>query len=224
MCLNHSSNTLRYAHRRLLLGKTLMCARLACRHTRACVTRRSQWPGQVCGWCPFSRVSHLETETEDRWICLPCTRWRESLVLSFPPATPLVSSRHFPASLRSSLVMDSWSRYPSPAPGPAAEICGIVRFNETSNGIEYFSSYRPSITSRFDKRIRRVFAWINLCPDRSCVILPSHFSTSTKWLLIRGPSLCINYAALIGSLKGIEEAMSSCVGTMQHAWSTFVSQ
>lgn len=52
-----------------------MCAYLV--YVRACmrayvrVAQRSQWPGQVCGWCPFSQVSPLETETKDRWIYLP---------------------------------------------------------------------------------------------------------------------------------------------------------
>lgn len=54
-------------------------------------------------------------------------------------------------------------------------------FNETSNGIEYFSSYWSSITLVASTSIcGGIFAWINLCSDKSCVIFPFELHSSLK--------------------------------------------
>lgn len=133
-------------------------------HMRAftCVSRRCQWPGQVCGWCLFSPVSYLETKTETiGFICR--VLGRESFFLS-PVATLFI---HILGWFTLSFSSSQDSEYRDPD-DDAESACRA--FNETSNGIEYFSSYWPSITPRFDKCMRRVFVWINLCSDRSRVI------------------------------------------------------
>lgn len=196
---------------------TFTCARLVRAYVIACCVHAyvrvgtaepMAWTGM---WVMsvFSSIAFRDgDERPPGFVCRVLDKERASFPRSLPRSLPLLCSstsrsRLSPLFSRDGLAIPlsfSGSRSSGEMPSRCGD-CGVVRFNETSNGIEYFSSYRPSITRRFDKRMRRVFAWINLCLDRSRVILPPCFFTSTKWLLIRGLSLCVNYAALIGSLN-----------------------
>jgi len=198
---NRSPVTPRYTNRRSFLTRRLRAC-FVCRWMRAyvcCVARPMAWTGM---WVMSIFLSITFKDGDGRplgFVCWVIGKERVSC-LSFSSATSLAQPRHVLISLRSSLRTSGPAiLFQLPARSRRG-VWSVERFNETSNRIEYFSSYRLSITSRFDKRMRQVFAWINLCSDRSCVILPLlYFHKMAP--LIRGLSLCVNYVALIGSLN-----------------------